>query len=191
MYEQMHTEFRYTLNEVFYNKEYGAWYDWNTKDKQQIGTSDHIVHNFPSVATPLFTGCYDLLDTDKPRQLFKSLLNTGFFNFSGGIPTSLISTNQQWDFPNGWAPTNHQLIEGLRKSANPEMQDKGFEVAMKWIYGNYKVYNSTRKMFEKYDVPGRGGEYAVQTGFGWSNGVILDLLSTYYDRIKAPPSEND
>ncbi|KAI6186423.1 Trehalase [Aphelenchoides besseyi] len=153
MYEQMHTEFRYTLNEVFYNEEYGAWYDLNTSkklfhitDKKEIGTNDHIVHNFPSVATPLFTGCYDLLDTDKPRRLFKSLLETGFFNFSGGIPTSLVSTNQQWDFPNGWAPTNHQ------KSANPEMQDKGFEVAMKWIYGNYKVYNSTRKMFEKYDV---------------------------------------
>lgn len=32
-----------------------------------------------------------------------------------------------------------------------------------------------------------GGEYNVQTGFGWSNGVILDLLNTYYDRIQAPP----
>jgi hypothetical protein len=35
---------------------------------------------------------------------------TGFFNFSGGVPASMIKdTNQQWDFPNGWAPLNHMV----------------------------------------------------------------------------------
>ena len=37
-------------------------------------------------------------------------------------------------------------------------------------------------MFEKYDVnykgvPGGGGEYEVQLGFGWTNGVVLDLIA--------------
>lgn len=65
------------------------------------------------------------------------------------------------------------LIEGLRSSEDQMMQDKAFEVAKKWIFGNYKVYNQTKFMFEKYDVaqkeakPGSGGEYAVVTGFGW------------------------
>ena len=27
------------------------------------------------------------------------------------------------------------------------------------------------------------GEYDVQAGFGWTNGVILDLLATYGDRF--------
>lgn len=31
--------------------------------------------------------------------------------------------------------------------------------------------------------PGNGGEYEVQLGFGWSNGVILDLLDRYGDRF--------
>ena len=35
-------------------------------------------------------------------------------------------------------------------------------------------------MFEKMNVisgsPGAGGEYPIQTGFGWSNGAILDIL---------------
>lgn len=37
-------------------------------------------------------------------------------------------------------------------------------------------------MFEKTDVryengrPGSGGEYFVQAGFGWANGVIIELL---------------
>lgn len=34
---------------------------------------------------------------------------------------------------------------------------------------------------------GSGGEYEVQEGFGWTNGVILDLLLTYGDRLRAPP----
>jgi neutral trehalase len=44
------------------------------------------------------------------------------------------------------------------------MQDEAFNVAMKWIYGNYRVYQKTKQMFEKYDVnasttsPGGGGK---------------------------------
>ncbi len=32
---------------------------------------------------------------------------------------------------------------------------------------------------------GGGGEYEVQLGFGWSNGVILDLLDKYGDQLTA------
>ena len=31
--------------------------------------------------------------------------------------------------------------------------------------------------------PGHGGEYEVQVGFGWSNGVVLDFINTYGDRL--------
>ena len=40
-------------------------------------------------------------------------------------------------------------------------------------------------MMEKYDVgqrsgqAGGGGEYEVQVGFGWTNGVALELLDKY------------
>jgi alpha,alpha-trehalase len=38
-------------------------------------------------------------------------------------------------------------------------------------------------MIEKYDVEersaGGGGEYAVQDGFGWTNGVTAALMSRY------------
>ena len=41
-------------------------------------------------------------------------------------------------------------------------------------------------MLEKFSadevgVPGGGGEYEVQEGFGWTNGVTLDLLARYPD----------
>lgn len=30
--------------------------------------------------------------------------NVGVLNFPGGIPTSLIESGEQWDFPNAWPP---------------------------------------------------------------------------------------
>ena len=46
-------------------------------------------------------------------------------------------------------------------------------------------------MFEKFsisdiDSAGRGGEYTVQAGFGWTNGVLLWVSSTYGDKLVAP-----
>ena len=43
-------------------------------------------------------------------------------------------------------------------------------------------------MFEKYDatvigLPGGGGEYDVQLGFGWTNGVVIDFLDMYGHRL--------
>lgn len=32
---------------------------------------------------------------------------------------------------------------------------------------------------------GGGGEYDVQIGFGWSNGVIIDYLAKYGDTLKS------
>uniref|UniRef100_A0A915E263 Trehalase n=1 Tax=Ditylenchus dipsaci TaxID=166011 RepID=A0A915E263_9BILA len=96
-------------------------------------------------------------------------------------------------FPQRMPPLNQMVIEGLRKSENPIMQQKAFWLAQKWVLSNYRVYKDTGGlMFEKYNVigtkplPGVGGEYNVQTGFGWTNGVILDLLVTYSDRMQFP-----
>jgi len=46
-------------------------------------------------------------------------------------------------------------------------------------------------MFEKFsiadvDSAGRGGEYTVQAGFGWTNGVLLWTAATYGDILVAP-----
>ena len=46
-------------------------------------------------------------------------------------------------------------------------------------------------MFEKFSVSdidssGGGGEYTVQAGFGWTNGVVLWVASTYGHVLAAP-----
>ncbi|KAI0276733.1 glycoside hydrolase family 37 protein [Russula aff. rugulosa BPL654] len=51
--------------------------------------------------------------------------------------------------------------------------------------------NNTGNMFEKFsisdvDSSGRGGEYTVQAGFGWTNGVVLWVASTFGEQLVAP-----
>jgi alpha,alpha-trehalase len=46
-------------------------------------------------------------------------------------------------------------------------------------------------MFEKFSVldidsAGRGGEYTVQAGFGWTNGVVLWVADTYGAVLNKP-----
>ncbi|CAP39722.2 Protein CBR-TRE-3 [Caenorhabditis briggsae] len=179
--------FRDTVQNVFYNKTDGTWYDYNLRSQS------HNPRFYTSTAVPLFTNCYNTLNTGKSQKVFDYMDKMGVFNYPGGIPSSMSQeSSEQWDFPNGWSPNNHMIIEGLRKSANPEMQDKGFLIASKWVMGNFRVFYETGHMWEKYNVigsypaPGSGGEYDVQDGFGWTNGAILDLLLTYSDRLFVP-----
>ncbi|KHJ84613.1 hypothetical protein OESDEN_15671 [Oesophagostomum dentatum] len=59
----------------------------------------------------------------------------GVFDYPGGIPTSMITdSEEQWDFPNGFSPLNHMVVEGLRKSHNAQMQDA---VRAKFLYSFY------------------------------------------------------
>jgi alpha,alpha-trehalase len=58
-------------------------------------------------------------------------------------------------------------------------------IAESWVRTNIGVFNSTGKLMEKYnvidtDVKAGGGEYPLQDGFGWTNGVLLNLLNHYH-----------
>jgi len=86
---------------------------------------------------------------------------------------------------NAWPPLQEILVTGLENTRNIKAIDIAKSLVDKWLKNVYKSYeDSGQKMFEKYDVirigfPGGGGEYDVQEGFGWSNGVLLHFLSKY------------
>ncbi|VDN91516.1 unnamed protein product, partial [Brugia pahangi] len=136
------------LNAIFYNKLKKAWFDYNFRIKS------HNTLFYPTVAMPLFTGCYTMLDYGKSTKVIDFMNESNVFNYPSGIPASLKNTGQQWDLPNGWPPLQHIIIEGMRKSDNPEAQEMAFKLARKWILANYKIYNTTKKMWEKIDVTG-------------------------------------
>uniref|UniRef100_F1KU03 Trehalase n=1 Tax=Ascaris suum TaxID=6253 RepID=F1KU03_ASCSU len=187
-FRERHERFMETFKEVFYDEDEGAWYDF------YLPSGIHNDAAFPSMAIPLFTQCYDRLDYEMGRNVLHTLQRRGLLQFPGGVPTSIKKgTAQQWDYPNGWAPINHMLIEGLRKSGDPELQQIAFELATRWLSRNYHVYMAENIMWEKYDVSkkyirkARGGEYENQEGFGWTNGVALDLMVSYANQMEVIP----
>ena len=101
----------------------------------------------------------------------------------GGLRTTLVRSGQQWDSPNGWAPLQWIAVAGLRRYG---FDDLASEIARNWIATVEATYQRTGLLFEKYDVEtgssGGGGEYELQTGFGWTNGVTSDLMDLYSRR---------
>lgn len=104
----------------------------------------------------------------------------------GGLLTTLNASGQQWDAPNAWAPLQYLAIQGLRRYEQQPLADT---VATRWVRLNSRVFQQTGKLLEKYNVqntslPAGGGEYPLQDGFGWTNGVLLYLLN--YSSAKQP-----
>ncbi|KAI6192146.1 Trehalase [Aphelenchoides bicaudatus] len=167
---------------VFWVDKEDGWYDFNLREKK------NNIEFYPSNVAPFFTRCYDSLDHLKSERVYQKLKTFGAFGFNSGIPTSLHkNTGQQWDSAEfSWPPLEHMIIDGLRRSESPRLQEYAYEIAKVWIRVNYNTFNRTGVFWEKYDVDGQigsGGEYVVQAGFGWTNGVVLDLLVSYANRL--------
>ena len=96
----------------------------------------------------------------------------------GGITTTTINSGQQWDAPNGWAPLQWVAVEGLQ---NYGQEKVAMDVTWRFLSNVQHTYDKEKKLVEKYDITstgtgGGGGEYPLQDGFGWTNGVTLKML---------------
>ncbi|EYC31283.1 hypothetical protein Y032_0004g2073 [Ancylostoma ceylanicum] len=175
-----------TIYQVLWSESAGCWFDYDIK------TDSHL-HMFSDTNFfPMYTkATHPGFDS---QRVVDYLRRTGVLEFPGGIPSSLIATGQQWDFPNAWAPTMWILIEGLRLNGQKQL---AHEIAEKWVRKNFNMWRASGgKMYEKYNVVsacykiiGGGGEYELQEGFGWTNGVLLDLLMTYGSELTWTPAE--
>ncbi|KAL3111805.1 hypothetical protein niasHT_011092 [Heterodera trifolii] len=182
VYKDKFEKFRRAFQRLFYKKKHGVWYDFNIKSGK--------LHEeyYGSVTVPLFTRCYDTDDVGTAERMYNRLEKVGVLKHKFGVPTSNINSTQQWDFPNIWPSLAHMLIESLRRSGNKKMEEKAKELARQWLSANHQMYqNCGQHMWEKMaadtGVPGGGGEYVPQIGFGWTNGGVLDLLVTYGDEM--------
>lgn len=98
---------------------------------------------------------------------------------TGGLLSTLIYSGEQWDAPNGWAPLQWLAFTAMKQYAFDEFAQN---IAERWTKNVEKVFDKTRRLTEKYNVVddglnAKGGEYANQDGFGWTNGVYLKLKS--------------
>lgn len=131
------------------------------------------------------TSCYSLagafplyfkVATNSQAALVAAKLEDSFL-MPGGFVTTLRRSNYQWDAPNGWAPLQLITVIGL---LNYGFETLALNGARRWVELNERVYSNTGKLLEKYNVVDMnlltgGGEYKLQDGFGWTNGVYLKL----------------
>jgi alpha,alpha-trehalase len=131
----------------------------------------------PSAAAlyPLF---FDIATREQADKVARLVAAKGLEE--NGVATTLVTSGQQWDQPNGWAPLQWIAVSGFRDYGQYALAKT---LAQRWINVNLVVFNASRKLVEKYDllIPsgGSGGEYATQIGFGWTNGVLRKLMTLY------------
>ena len=125
-----------------------------------------------ATAFALFTG---LSEPDRARHVASAIER---LLRPGGLLTTLSETSQQWDAPNGWAPLQWIAIAGLKRYEFVQLAER---IGERWVAMVSRHYRTTGVLLEKYDVErggvGAGGEYVTETGFGWTNGVTLELLA--------------
>ncbi len=154
------------IQEYCWNEEEGFFKDYNF----HLGKPT-VVSSLAGVF-PLYVG----IATQEQADSVANILRKDFLQ-PGGLVTTVIDNGQQWDAPNGWAPLQWASIEGLRNYGHDDLAD---EIAKRWTELNEKVYAASGKFVEKYNVDsddglGGGGEYVLQDGFGWTNGVYEAL----------------
>lgn len=152
-------------------------YCWN--DKEDFFMDYDFV---AKTNTPVFSlaGLYPLFfQIAAPEQAEKVAAQTEqYFLYPGGLPSTLLLTGQQWDAPNGWAPLQWMSYRGLKHYGYEGLADT---LEARWTKIIEEEYRESGKLLEKYNVvfpavPGGGGEYPTQDGFGWTNGVYLKMV---------------
>jgi len=169
------------MDELMWSQSRGFYYDYNFV-KERRGNISSLAGFFP-----LWAG---MLDDKKAKKLIGAL---GRFENKGGLSTTdnqpvsqLVpgSLPTQWAYPNGWAPLEFLIIQGLQRYGYHEDARR---LAMKWLHTNLTWFNKHGVFLEKYNVvnpdkPPQKGVYPSQTGFGWTNAIFERLCQDYIDK---------
>ena len=92
-------------------------------------------------------------------------------------------TGAQWDAPFGWAPLQLFAVNGLHRYGFDADANR---IARAWLSMLVEDFQRRGTLVEKYDVERRTSDVAGklafgytsnEIGFGWTNGVALELLA--------------
>ncbi|RIV24045.1 alpha,alpha-trehalase TreF [Fibrisoma montanum] len=150
----------------FWNEEAGFFMDYDSVSNQ------HTPVWSLAGLFPLYVG----IASPEQAERIHEHVKTKFLQ-AGGVVSTLHTSGQQWDAPNGWAPLQWIAHQALIRYG---FLDTAAKLRERWLGLNDTVFQNTGKMMEKYNVintnlPAGGGEYPNQDGFGWTNGIYLSL----------------
>uniref|UniRef100_A0A667XGQ2 Trehalase n=1 Tax=Myripristis murdjan TaxID=586833 RepID=A0A667XGQ2_9TELE len=172
LYDQAAARRLEAIEAVLWDAERGAWFDYNL-----VTHSSHFEF-YPSNLAPIWAECFS--QPAMGEKAVQYLKDSGALRFPNGVPTSLRESGQQWDYPNAWPPLQHMLIDGLSRLPSENAKQVAFDLAQRWIKTNWMAYVKYEAMFEKVSQTQCFIVLTVlQLGFGWTNGVALQLLDQY------------
>jgi alpha,alpha-trehalase len=173
-------ERRARIDRYLWDEHAGQYFDWNfTRNARRP-------YPFATTFWPLSAGLAS------PTQAARVRATLPLFERPGGIRTSDRVTGNQWDAPFGWAPLQLFAVEGLARAGFP---DDARRVARAFLTMVVEDFERRGAIVEKYDVERRTsdveanikfGYAANQVGFGWTNGVILELLALFPELGRTP-----
>lgn len=157
------------INKYLWDAKAGMFYDYDF-------VKDHpSPYNYISAFYPLWAGLAS------PQQAAALRLHLPLMERSGGIAMSDFDSGTQWDLPFGWAPTTWLTIKGLSQYGFTADADRISTKFSATILDNF-LHDGTIR--EKYNVVSGSANVDVATGyksnvvgFGWTNGVYLQMTN--------------
>ena len=166
------------MNALLWNEEASQFFDYNVITKEQT--------HFESASNylPLWAGmCKEEQALAMSEALMIELKEKGGVSgtsrkMAAQIPEGAVQ--RQWDYPNGWAPHQMMIWQGLR---NYGFKEEVEELVYRWLWmitknaveyngvipEKYDVVSATHMVFAEYGNVGTEFDYITTSGFGWMN----------------------
>lgn len=155
------------MQEIFWDEKSGFFFDFDFHEKQ--------INSHLSLAG-FFSLWAELATPEQAATMVREWLPR--FLSKGGVVTALQHyPERQWAWPNGWAPLQWIVAQGLESYG---YRAEARDIAQRWCTLCEEFYAKNLCLPEKFNVvnpetPPEEGLYGTVRGFGWTNGVYLDF----------------
>ena len=156
------------IQKYLWDAKQGLYFDYNFVN-QTLST-----YEYATTFYPLWAGLAS------PEQAQAVVKNLALFEQPGGLTMSRVESQAQWDYPYGWAPIQLLAVDGMRRYGFNAEADR---VAYNFLSMVIEDFVTDKYIREKYNVVKRTsitrivkGYSQNVIGFGWTNGVFLELL---------------
>lgn len=173
------------INRVLWDDKAGMYLDYNIK------TNQRRFYPYATMFFPLWAGAAS------PQQAARTIQNLPWLESPGGLMTSATQSGNQWDAPFAWAPLQLVAVQGMLNYNVPGAKESAVRISNKFVNQVAKEFSEHGGIFEKYDARrmesdvADGIDYGYDSnelGFGWTNGVFLELLDVIKNAQKPQPT---
>jgi alpha,alpha-trehalase len=156
------------IDKYLWDAKRGLYFDYD------FVTHTLSTYEYATTFYPLWTG----LATPEQAQAVVKIVQ--LFEQPGGLAMSRVESQAQWDYPYGWAPIQLLAVDGMRRYGYAAEADR---VAYNFLSMVIENFVTDKYIREKYNVVKRTSTTHIVEGysqnvigFGWTNGVFLELL---------------